>query len=345
MHYYPGSIAAREPYVLDIIHQDKNQNLVTRDHLNLLQFKIKNGQTGLKPAFAAKILKALRTSQDLEVEKQRAAALRKHSRLDRNARLQKTQDDKAANEKKAKPKAAKSKHLAKTADATDAKKRRLDDHDASGDDTDEEGTGESSPTVKKQKTAAAKGKAVHNGKAWLHQTANGISDVENEAEFDDDTYNQVDAQTDSEPDDETETDCGVFDVMAQLEALIVEGSSHLNSRSAEDLWEKFNVIPPGKEAQYQAEIEKRLKLQKDWMSQQYLSREKVPIKAYILSLPLEGFMWDRVVVDEAQVLRNIESGSSRYIRLLLQHSRAFHMLSATPTLNSIIDIRALASLA
>ena len=94
-----------------------------------------------------------------------------------------------------------------------------------------------------------------------------------------------------------------------------------------------------------AEIEKRLRVQQEWKKEQHISEETVDIKAFILSLPLKDFRWDRVVVDEAQVLRNISSGYSRYIRLLMPYSRALHMLSATLTLNSINDIRSLASLA
>ena len=338
MQYYPGSIAAREPYTLDIINEDKDAPVVTQAHLNLLQFKIKNGQLALKPSLRQKILKVLAAPEDLKATQERQLARQERWRLRHKLKLQKAQDAKAADIKKTRAREAKARFNAKVADTANAKKRQLD--------TDE--VPEAGPAIKKKKTGATKAKSVSKGKAQV-QSVGGDDLLEpDQAEFDDDIYDEVDLATSDSESDEPATDemRSVLDALSHIETRIEEKSTHLNSRSAEDMWEALTGLPAEVDAHYQAEIAKRLNLQKDWMKKEHIStNETVPIKVYILSLPLEGFTWDRVVVDEAQVLRNMESGSSRYIRLLLQHSRALHMLSATPTLNSIADIKALASLA
>ena len=346
--YYPGSIAAREPYTFDIINENKDAPVVTRDHLNLLQHKIKNGQLALKPTFRQKVLKALSSPEGLEAQKQRQSAQQKRRRLSKKLKLQKAQDAKAAEVKKTKSREAKARHKAKVAKTAIAKKRELDTDDVSDAEMNGGVAVEANPATKKRKTGATKAKSVSKGKAKAQSVDDDVFSDPEQSDFDNDFYNEVDAATSDSESDEPVTDeiSGVLDALSQIEALIEEKSTYLNNRSAEDMWEALTGLPPGEEAQYQAEIQKRLELQEDWMKKHRISTtETVAIKVYILALPLDGFTWDRVVVDEAQVLRNIESGSSRYIRLLLQHSRALHMLSATPTLNSIADIKALASLA
>ena len=347
--YYPGSIAAREPHTLDIVNENKDAAVVTRDHLNLLQHKIKHWQLATKPSFKQKVLKALSSPEDLMVQQERQSASQKRWRLNMKLKLQKAQDYKAAEIKKTKAQEAKARHnKAKVNKTATANKRELDTGDVSGAEMNGEGTVEASPATKKRKTVATKAKTVSKGKEKAQSVDDDVFSEAEKSDFGNDIYNEVDADTSDSESDEPVTNemSSVLDALAQIEALIEEKSTYLTNRSAEDLWEALTGLSPGEEAQYQAEIQKRLALQEGWMKKHHTSTTKtVKIKVYILSLPLDGFTWDRVVVDEAQVLRNIESGSSRYIRLLLQHSRALHMLSATPTLNSIADIKALASLA
>ncbi|KAK4148807.1 hypothetical protein C8A00DRAFT_38602 [Chaetomidium leptoderma] len=72
-------------------------------------------------------------------------------------------------------------------------------------------------------------------------------------------------------------------------------------------------------------------------------RDKVEIKSYILSLPHKDFKWSRVCVDEAQSLRNQNSSNARIIRLL--EADALHLMTATPALNKIDDVKSFGSLA
>ena len=54
----------------------------------------------------------------------------------------------------------------------------------------------------------------------------------------------------------------------------------------------------------------------------------------------ERICFARLIIDEAQNIRNTESALSRLVRLI--PNQAIHMVSATPTLNRIDDIAAFA---
>ncbi|KAK3295121.1 uncharacterized protein B0H64DRAFT_474136 [Chaetomium fimeti] len=69
----------------------------------------------------------------------------------------------------------------------------------------------------------------------------------------------------------------------------------------------------------------------------------VIIKSFILSLPHKDFKWARVCVDEAQSMRKMCGSNSRIIRLL--EANALHMMTATPALNKIEDVKSFGSLA
>ncbi len=169
VRYYPGSIAAREPYTLDIISEDKNAPVTTQDHLNLLQHKIKDGRLALKRSYRQKGLKALSKSEDGE------------------------------------------------------------------------GAIETSPAIKKRKTSATRAKSVSEGKAKAQSV-------------DDDLHNEVDAATSDFESDESVKNEMLF---SQIEALIEEESTHLDSRSAEDLWEALTVLTPANEAHFQTQVKKK----------------------------------------------------------------------------------------
>ena len=77
VQYYPGSIAAKEPYTLDIINENKDAPVVTQAHLNIPRFKIKNGQLALKPSPTKKILKVSAAPEDLEATQERQLAMQK----------------------------------------------------------------------------------------------------------------------------------------------------------------------------------------------------------------------------------------------------------------------------
>ncbi|GAB1320739.1 hypothetical protein MFIFM68171_10949 [Madurella fahalii] len=79
------------------------------------------------------------------------------------------------------------------------------------------------------------------------------------------------------------------------------------------MWEALGAIPPSMEAEFHDEIKKRIKIQEQYLKDRMIRREKIAIKCYIMSFPLDGFHFYCIIVDEAQSLRNIESGSSRII--------------------------------
>jgi SNF2 family DNA or RNA helicase len=116
---------------------------------------------------------------------------------------------------------------------------------------------------------------------------------------------------------------------------------------AEELFEQLRAIPPGLEQHFKDDIHKNLRAQAEFQEEHgtYATGGLAQIVAYVLSLPLQDFIFERVIVDEAQMLRNMDSGHSRLVRLLLQRCNSLHMLSATPALNRLEHIRALGSLA
>lgn len=303
------------------------------------------------------MLKVLADEKSLTAMEERAKMMRKRSYLRRKEK--KLQDAKLAKKKEAektKRREAKARHKAKL-----ASKRKADGEDAvSGGDSAED-DGRASKKRKTAKGAKAKpetSKGKNKGKAKdddNDDNDSGSSSESGESDFDESDYNQVDADVSSdesdtadEDDDGDQTAKALNEVLNQLETIdedIQEREELLDARDAGDVWEALGAIPTSEEAAFHDEIRKRIKIQEQYLKERMVRREKIAIKGYVVSLPLDAFQFNRIVVDEAQSLRNMESGFSRIIRLLTTHSRALHMMSATPTLNKIDDIRSLGSLA
>ncbi|GAB1309796.1 hypothetical protein MFIFM68171_00006 [Madurella fahalii] len=347
VQYYSNSIAAKEPWNLDIINTEPGRqvNVRTREHLNLLKIQVKNGQLRLKPALANKILKVLADEQACAAMQERAKMMRQRSYLKRKERkLKEAKRAKKREAEKAKKREIRARHKAKAA----SKRKAAEQEEGSGDES-----GEETQPPKKQKTGTGpKSKPASKNKSNKGKEAEdgaGSGSESSDSDFDEEDYNYVDADissdesddSDDEGDEDDQVASALNDVLNQLESVnegIQERDELLDARNAGDMWEALGAIPPGMEAEFHDEIKKRIKIQEQYLKDRMIRREKIAIKCYILSLPLDGFQFSRVIVDEAQSLRNIESGFSRIIRLMTTHTRALHMMSATPTLNKIDDI-------
>ncbi|GAB1316811.1 hypothetical protein MFIFM68171_07021 [Madurella fahalii] len=319
VQYYSNSIAAKEPWNLDIINTEPGRqvNVRTREHLNLLKIQVKNGQLRLKPALANKILKVLADEQACAAMQERAKMMRQRSYLKRKERkLKEAKRAKKREAEKAKKREIRARHKAKAA----SKRKAAEQEEGSGDES-----GEETQPPKKQKTGTGpKSKPASKNKSNKGKEAEdgaGSCSESSDSDFDEEDYNYVDADissdesddSDDEGDEDDQVASALNDVLNQLESVnegIQERDELLDARNAGDMWEALGAIPPGMEAEFHDEIE----------------ADQNP-RAF-----------SRVIVDEAQSLRNIESGFSRIIRLMTTHTRALHMMSATPTLNKIDDI-------
>lgn len=304
----------------------------------------------LKPSFASKVSIALANEGEIEAIEERKKGMAKRSRLKRKMRLAKLDEAKATKVAKEKQRAAKARYNAKR-----GKGKAAAEGDAA---SDAEQDADGSPAAKKQKTgeaakpkAKAKPKSKGKGKGKAKE-----GDADGEAssdEYDSDIQRQLDAESDNDDDEDVPEKDAAISAALQTLMTAIEGVDEniasreeiIDSRSPEDMWEALGAIPEDREEEFQAEVKKRLKLQNDWMQDQYILKERVDVRAYIVNLPLRDFSFGRIIVDEAQCLRNMESQQTRVVRILAGYSRALHMMSATPVLNKVDDIRSLGSLA
>jgi hypothetical protein len=277
----------------------------------------------------------------------------KRARLRRKAKLQAKKGEKLDAKAKAHRKGIKARHKAKVADA----KRKRDEGDTSDESAADKGGSVQAAKRQKGKGGAVKGKprpdkgkgkgkAVDNGNANSGSGSDGDSSSEL-SDLDSDFFNDLDAESDEsdgEHDDSAMSEAlrAIMDAVEELDGTIETHDRFLQGRQATDMWEALNTIPAGEEAAYHDEIRKRAELE-DLLTD--TAGEIVKVKAFVMKLPLEGFSWARVVVDEAQVIRNMDSSYTRTVRLCLAHAEAFHMATATPALNRISDVKSFGDLA
>lgn len=94
---------------------------------------------------------------------------------------------------------------------------------------------------------------------------------------------------------------------------------------------------------FREDIQRKIRIQEQYLGHLIDKRQMTEVRVYILSLPHNGFKWPRVCVDEAESLRNQLSSNARIIRLL--EAKALYMMTATPALNKIDNVKSFASLA
>lgn len=298
-----------------------------KEELNLLKFRATNGTVKIQAALGKKIASSLASEDDIKRKAERRKAMNKRSALRRKAKLEKAREAKRSGAKKAASRAAKEKYK---------NKKRAQAGSAAG------------HTTKKQKVDKGKGKAVaesDGGTPSPTRPRPATAESDSESDSEEDLYNEVDADdsydsdSDSDSDGYSDMDDDIRERLKALKAEIADMDATIETRSPEDLWEHTSYVPDHMAAEFRETIVKKLQLQ-ETITQ---GREMVDIKSYILSLPHSGFKWARIAVDEAQCLRNMYSSNSRIIRLLQGH--ALHLLTATPALNKIEDVKSFGSLA
>ncbi len=292
VRYHADTVAASEPHAVDIVNtsQDpRDVELRTQRHLDLLKVRIKKGQLATSPSFGKQALKFMASDHDIRAIKECLSAKRKRSRLRTKALLQKAQDAKVLAATRKRLQENKARHRTRVAAA-----KRNKSEVGSGSDSSSRAA---SPSVKKQKTGATEVRAIptNKGKGKVVAVEGGSDDeLSGFPDFDDDVYQQMDAAATDESGSESEEPVSdemrvIMETLQEIDILIEERTTSLESRRPEDMWEEFGAIPPGMEAGFQAEIEKRLRVQQEWEKEQHISEEAVDIKAFILSLSLKDF--------------------------------------------------------
>jgi hypothetical protein len=350
VEYTEGSIAHREPWRCDIVMPDAKENAIIpkQDRFELLRGKLQDGRAKLNTKFQRHVEKAFQARPaDVKAYHQKAKSRAGRHRNRIIQRISEKQAKRTDAERKERKKESRKRSRAKqAAEAAEYGTGSADDSEGSVD----------KPIPKKQKTApgtkAKKTTSTANKTSRGKTTPLGTDAGKNvlPTDVDNAIYDEIDAEDEGPDDSDADDDLGaairgVEELLDDLPDPVARYEGARGKFDAKEFWDAWCRISSEDEPAAATAVHKCLQAQEDYIEKSGKNGKKVKVVAILIGLPLEGIVFERIIVEEAQCVRNVASFTSRIVRLLSKHANALHLVSATPVLNRVDDIRSIALLA